>query len=297
MKLNSFKIIGLVLGLGLIGSSFAISISSCSENGLSPKIISQILSVYQQEAYSSTETDSHIVNVGNIGEFAKYSPSGDDIQYWNDIESPKYKNVVSADAQDWEEQITAPLKTYINNNIKEHKSLIGTDDPQIQAIAGFDQFREDYFSVHLVNLYAAFPNQSPDQGWVFEDSASSAIGADPVDHEPYKIFKCLQSDADNQAFQKNSSYPGTPYEIKNNQTPSYILNNKEYCNYLDPRFLFSDKVFDQTSRDPVIAPFIESTNSIVRISYLVKFSPKPYTKEAPPIAFYVHANLRCDGIS
>jgi hypothetical protein len=81
MKLNSFKIIGLVLGLGLIGSSFAISISSCSENGLSPKIISQILSVYQQEAYSSTETDSHIVNVGNIGEFAKYSPSGDDIQY------------------------------------------------------------------------------------------------------------------------------------------------------------------------------------------------------------------------
>jgi hypothetical protein len=82
------------------------------------------------------------------------------------------------------------------------------------------------------------------------------------------------------------------------QEPTYLgEGGNEFYRDLELRYLWSSDIFDQeTPYKSNIEAFSNDGTSIVTISYLVTFSPKPYTQEAPPVAFYVNADLRCSGI-
>jgi hypothetical protein len=54
------------------------------------------------------------------------------------------------------------MKTYINNNITSGKSLTGDDDSKITQINGYKSFREQYFTVHLSNIYASKISETND---------------------------------------------------------------------------------------------------------------------------------------
>jgi hypothetical protein len=120
-----------------------------------------------------------------------------------------------------------------------------------------------------------------------------------------KKFTCLQNENDNAQWRKNSSYSGSDYENNNpQQIPSYVKDDSKdkywELNLLNlwNRALFNP-VPDGNKYQPYFRPFSKGTSSetIVTINYLVTFSPKPWVNEAPPIAFYVYADLRCWGIS
>lgn len=297
MNQKWLKLILSIIGTTTIGTA-VISSTSCSENGLSPKVISQILQTYSKEAIDPTlddGNDGHVVNVGVIGEFPSHTPKAVDIQNWSNSDSKEYKEAV-ADAVAWADEINAPIKSHITENIKNGKSLTGQDDANIKNITGYETFRDQYFTVHFANIYAHEIGEDPDSNnWTFEWSD---------DHEkdnPFQSFLCLQSESDNQKWRNDNSYLGSEYlnpTGEPRQEPTYLgEGGNEFYRDLELRYLWSSDIFDQeTPYKSNIEAFSNDGTSIVTISYLVTFSPKPYTQEAPPVAFYVNADLRCSGI-
>jgi hypothetical protein len=182
------------------------------------------------------------------------------------------------------------MKTWINNNVKEGKNLLGNEglDPNIIQIPGYQEFREDYFSVHLSNIKAIDKTEDPvpaDPNWIFNRE------------DDWKPFKCLQNENDNKQWRKDRSYQGTEF-VTEDQDPGYGTDEqkKSYQELVLPH-LWNDELFDQGTKTPNFIPYSKDDITVVGISYLVTFSPKPFAEEAPPVAFYVNAELRCSGIS
>jgi hypothetical protein len=74
---------------------------------------------------------------------------------------------------------------------------------------------------------------------------------------------------------------------------------KGFYQELNLPYLWSPELFDKDNKKPLYRPYFDEGDYYAKlmVSYLVTFSPKPWTNEAPPIAFYVYAELSCAGIS
>jgi hypothetical protein len=139
----------------------------------------------------------------------------------------------------------------------------------------------------LANIKAQSISNLDEPIWVFNDA------------DNFKLFQCLQNGNDNVEWKKDQNYAGSNYLTFGGQIPDYLNDNtnKAFYQILNLPYLWSTELFNKDTKTPLYRPFAKDTETIVTISYLITFSPKPWTNEAPPIAFYVYANLRCGGIA